>query len=114
LAWGSLGDEETTTSAGARLMVQPFDVEDRPTYGRWRALAVVYVTRGDLAERTIGGVLFELRSMPPIDLGAAKLAHDSGGVRVTLPASRSCPAYVISLERDGTLVVQGRTLGRLP
>jgi len=115
LAWTHLGDDKTmTTSGGARLMIQPFDVEDRPTFGRWRALAVVYATRGDLAERTIGGILFETRSAQPIDLETARVAKDGGAVRVTLPASISCPAYVIRLEGEGTLLVQGRSIGRLP
>ena len=67
LARDVLANENMTTTHGAQLVILPFDVEDPPTSGHWEGLAVVYVTRGDLAEQTIGGVLRQSLPAPAIE-----------------------------------------------
>ena len=113
LARDGLANENMTTTGGAELVLLPFDVEDPPISGQWEALAVVYVTRGDLAEQTIGGLLRQSLPAPAIDIAAARVTKDSDAVQVTLPAGHPCPSYIIRLENDGTLIVQGRIIGRL-
>src|SRR6266404_7679051 len=115
LTLAPLGDDpHSTTATGAQLVVLPFDYEDHPTYGRWRAWAVVYVTRGDLGEETIGGLLLQERKDPPMDLATVRVVKDGTGVGLRLPHSRTCPAYVVRLRTDGTLVVKGKVVGKLP
>lgn len=103
-----------TTPTGAELVTLPFDDEDHPADNHLRALAVVYVTRGDLGERSLGGVLFQARSSAPINFGAATVVKRGGSVSMDLPTGGSCPRYTIRLENNGTLIVHGRVIGRLP
>jgi hypothetical protein len=106
-------DAPSTTATGAQLVALPFDREDHPIYGRWRALAVIYVTRGDLGEDTIGGLLLQARNDPPMDLATARTVKDGTGAELRLAHSRTCPAYVVRLRADGTLIVQGKAIGKL-
>ena len=52
------------TADGSSLVVWAFDAEDRPSYGRWIGLALVYITRGDIGEQPVGGLLLNLRRRP--------------------------------------------------
>jgi hypothetical protein len=106
-------DAPSTTATSAQLVVLPFDQEDHPVDGRWRALAVIYVTRGDLGEDTIGGLLLQARNDPPMDLTTAHAVKDRTGAELRLAHSRTCPAYVLRLRADGALIVNGKAAGKL-
>lgn len=110
----SIRGSDLSTADGAQLVVWPFDEEDHPTRGRWRAIALVYVTRGDLGEKTVGGELLQLESKPPLSLSRAEIKKTANGLQLTLPVDSGCPPFVIRLDDRGGLTAQGRLLGRLP
>jgi hypothetical protein len=110
---GTMGGSDLQTADGAQLVVWPFDEEDRPSVGPRRALALVYVTRGDLGEKAVGGELLQLRSKPPFNLDHSEIKRSADGLQLALPAAIGCPPYVIRLDGHGLLLVQGRPLGRL-
>lgn len=107
------GDVHLEAKDGGQLIVWPFDVEDQPTFGQWRAIALVFVTRGNLGEDTVGGLLLQARSEPPASIDNAALTKGPSGLRLSLPTAAQCPRYVIELDNNGGLVAEGRLVGRL-
>jgi hypothetical protein len=101
------------TKDGAELVVWPFDEEDHPTFGNYRGLALVFATRGDLAEETAGGLLLQDRSEPPLAPGKLTVRQTAGAIVLELPARGACPPFVIKLVDGGALSVQGQLVGRL-
>jgi hypothetical protein len=101
------------TEDGAELVVWPFDEEDHPTFGKYRGIAVVFATRGDLGEEGAGGLLLQDRSAPLLAPTNLTVEQSSGGVVLQLPARGSCPRFIVKLVDGGAISVQGRVVGRL-
>lgn len=101
------------TADGSKFVVWSFDGEDHPSYGHWAGLALVYVTRGDLGEDPIGGLLLQAPSTTLADVSAAVITKGRDGVTFALPGNRGCPKYVLHLSNNGTLTAQGRLVGTL-
>jgi len=101
------------TADGIRLIVRPFSEEDHPTYGRWRAAAVVFISRGDLGEEPVGGLLLQNLLEDPLRADAFVVIKSRDGLRLEVPNRAGCGAYVIRVAADGGLTAGGRLVGRL-
>jgi len=101
------------TADGSKLVVWSFDGEDHPSYGHWVGLALVYVTRGDLGEQPVGGLLLQTPSTASVDLSAAHFTKRSDGVTLVLPKTRGCTSYTLHLSNNGTLAADGVVVGTL-
>jgi hypothetical protein len=110
---GAIRGSDLQTADRAQLVVWAFDEEELPRVGKWRAVALIYVTRGDLGEGAVGGELLQLESRPPLSLDRAEIKKAGNGLQFSLPAARGCPPYVIRLDGHGGLTAEGRLLGRL-
>ncbi|HEX5261896.1 MAG TPA: hypothetical protein VFW13_00100 [Phenylobacterium sp.] len=113
VAQGSQTKSGLEAKDGGRLVVWPFDEEDHPTFGQWRAIALVFVTRGDLGEDTVGGLLLQAGSEPPVSIDKARLTKGPNGLRLSMPAPPKCPRFIIELDNNGGLVAGGQVVGRL-
>ena len=93
--------------------MQVFDPEDPIINRSGRAYALVYVTRGDLGENTVGVMLRQTARRLAQPTAEPVFAKIKTGLHLTLPTPRSCPPYVVTLDNRGGLFVQGRMVGRL-
>src|SRR5258708_9623052 len=101
---------------GGQMVYWPFDLEDHPVRGKWRALGVVYVTRGDLGEEAVGGMLLQSRSGPAARVDQADEVKGPDGVNLKVRSGRQrehCTAYVSTLDNSGGLFAGGQLVGRL-
>lgn len=101
------------TADQSKLVVWSFDGEDHPSYGRWVGLALVYVTRGDLGEQPVGGLLLQAPSTALVNLSAARFTKKADGVTLVLPKTRGCTSYTLHLSNNGTLTANGVLVGTL-
>ena len=76
-------------------------------------MALVYVTRGDLGEEPIGGLLLQAPTTTLADVSAAVITKDRDGVTFALPGKPGCAKYVLHLSNNGTLTAQGMLVGTL-
>lgn len=110
---GPIDGVDIKAADGASLVVWAFDEEDHPVVGPRRAIALLYVTRGDLGEKAVGGELLQLRSKPAISLSRLAIEKWADGLQLVLPTAGGCPSYSIRLDGHGRLTVQGRLVGTL-
>lgn len=101
------------TGDGSKLVVRSFDTEDSPSYGDLVGLALVYVTRGDLGENPVGGLLLQPRGTELVDISSAKITKSRDGVTFAVPGGRGCTPVRLHLSNNGTLTAQGVLVGRL-
>jgi hypothetical protein len=102
---------------GGRLIFWPFDEEDHPIYGKWRGIGLIFATRGDLGEPTVGGLLLQSRATPPVHADRVIASQKADGLYLSVQprqANNGCPAFVVKLDNMGTLFADGKPIGRLP